>query len=58
MRRRALASIALANFCTVAAYGMMSLSQLPVLHDIGITVAIGTFLSLVFGAALTPRRAA
>lgn len=52
MRERAAASVVLANSCTVAAYGLMSLSRIPVLHDIGMTVAIGTFLSLYFGAAL------
>lgn len=52
MRRRAIASIVLANLCTVSAYGLMSLSSIPVLHDIGMTVAIGTFLSLIFAAAL------
>jgi predicted exporter len=53
MRERAVASIVLANLCTVSAYGLMSLSSIPVLHDIGKTVAIGTFLSLVFAALLT-----
>ncbi len=41
----------LANLCTVAAYGLLSLSTIPVLHDIGETVALGTFLCLLFGAA-------
>ena len=54
-RERAIASIVLANLCTVCAYGLMSLSQIPVLHDIGRTVAIGTFLSLFFGAVLSAR---
>ena len=53
MRERAVASIVLANLCTVSAYGLMSLSSIPVLHDIGKTVSIGTFLSLVFAALLT-----
>ena len=52
-RARALASIMLANLCTVAAYGLLSLSHIPVLHDIGMTVAIGTFLCLVCGAAFS-----
>jgi predicted exporter len=52
-RARALASIMLANLCTVAAYGLLSLSHIPVLHDIGLTVAIGTFLCLVCGAAFS-----
>jgi predicted exporter len=57
-QERALASIMLANLCTVAAYGLLSLSDIPVLHDIGETVALGTFLCLLFGAAFTapPRR--
>ena len=50
---RALASIMLANLCTVAAYGLLSLSRIPVLHDIGLTVAIGTFLCLICGAAFS-----
>ncbi|MGH7078481.1 MAG: MMPL family transporter, partial [Acetobacteraceae bacterium] len=54
---RSVASIALANLCTVCAYGLMALSRIPVLHDIGMTVAIGTFLSIIFAAALSTRRA-
>jgi predicted exporter len=52
---RSVASIVLANLCTVSAYGLMSLSGIPVLHDIGVTVAIGTFLSLFFAAAVSTR---
>ena len=52
-QRRSVASIVLANLCTVSAYGLMALSRLPVLHDIGMTVAIGTFLSLLFAAAIS-----
>jgi predicted exporter len=48
--RRSIASIVLANLCTVSAYGLMGFSGIPVLHDIGRTVAIGTFLSLVCAA--------
>jgi predicted exporter len=55
MQHRSLASIVLANLCTVSAYGLMSLSSIPVLHDIGMTVAIGTFLTLLFAAALSSR---
>ena len=50
---RAMASIMLANLCTVAAYGLLSFSRIPVLHDIGLTVATGTFLSLLCGAVLS-----
>jgi predicted exporter len=56
-QRRAVASIVLANLCTVSAYGLMVLSSIPVLHDIGKTVAIGTFLTLLFAAILSPHRA-
>ena len=53
---RSVASIVLANLCTVSAYGLMAISGIPVLHDIGMTVAIGTFLSLFFAAVLSTRR--
>jgi predicted exporter len=46
----------LANLCTVSAYGLMSFSNIPVLHDIGKTVATGTFLSLVCAAVLSRPR--
>jgi predicted exporter len=50
--RRAIASVMLANLCTVCAYGLMAFSSIPVLHDIGKTVALGTFLSMVCAAIL------
>ncbi len=50
---RAVSSIVLANLCTVAAYGLLSCSRIPVLHDIGLTVAVGTFFSLICGAVLS-----
>ncbi len=52
-RQRSIASIVLANLCTVSAYGLMSFSSIPVLHDIGRTVAIGTFLSLLCAAVFS-----
>jgi predicted exporter len=55
---RAVASIVLANLCTVAAYGLLSFSRIPVLHDIGLTVATGTFISLICGAVLSTPKAA
>lgn len=58
MRRQAISSVVLANLCTVSAYGLMALSTLPVLHDIGATVAIGTLLSLIFAAVLSTGRQA
>ena len=54
-QKRSIASVVLANLCTVSAYGVMSLSGIPVLHDIGLTVAIGTFLSMLFAAFLSAR---
>ncbi len=59
-RRRMVASLILANLCTVIGFGILSFSGFPVLHGIGVTVAIGAFLCLLFGAVLnapTPRRA-
>lgn len=54
-QRRSIASVVLANLCTVSAYGAISLSRIPVLHDIGRTVAMGTLLSLFFAAILSTR---
>jgi predicted exporter len=51
---RMIASLVLANLCTVIAFGVLSFSGVPVLHGIGKTVAIGTFLSLLAGAILSP----
>ncbi|HEV2551685.1 MAG TPA: MMPL family transporter [Stellaceae bacterium] len=53
-RERSIASLGLANLCTVCGFGILSLSGIPVLHDIGATVAVGTFLSLIFSAILNP----
>jgi predicted exporter len=54
-QKRSIASVVLANLCTVSAYGVMSLSGIPVLHGIGMTVAIGTFFSMLFAAFLSAR---
>jgi predicted exporter len=51
-RERMVASLVLANLCTVIGFGILSFSGFPVLHGIGVTVAIGAFLCLVFGAVL------
>ena len=51
-RERTLASLVLANCCTVIGFGVLSFSGIPVLHGIGGTVAVGAFLSLIFGAIL------
>jgi predicted exporter len=60
---RVLASLLLANACTVAGFGVLALSHTPVLHDLGMPVAIGTFLSLLFATIImspvpTPSNAA
>ncbi len=45
---RTLASLALANATTVASFGVLGLSSVPVLSAIGSTVALGAFLALLF----------
>ncbi len=52
-RERMVASLLLANLCTVIGFGILSFSRFPVLHGIGSTVAIGAVLCLAFGAVLT-----
>lgn len=48
-----LASLTLANACTVIGFGLLSFSQVPVLEALGETVAPGAFLALLFSAVLT-----
>jgi predicted exporter len=55
-RERMVASLMLANLCTVIGFGILSFSRFPVLHGIGVTVAIGAFLCLLFGAVLNAPR--
>jgi predicted exporter len=57
-RDRSVASLVLANLCTVIGFGILSFSGIAVLHDIGVTVAAGTLLCLFFSAVLSTRRAA
>ena len=52
---RTVVSVVLANICTVIGFGILSFARLPVLHGIGTTVAVGTFLSLVLAAIVTSR---
>ena len=54
-RRRMIASLVIANLCTVIGFGVLSFSAIPVLHGIGLTVAIGACLSLLFGAIFSAR---
>jgi predicted exporter len=47
-----LASLLTANLATVIAFGVLACSSVPVLADLGSTVAPGTFLALLFAALL------
>ena len=49
---RTLTSLALANVTTVASFGVLSLSGIPVLNAIGSTTAVGAVCTLVFAAML------
>jgi predicted exporter len=51
-----LASLAIANVCTVIGFGLLSFSQVPVLEALGTTVAPGAFLALLIAALLAARR--
>jgi len=50
-----LASLALANFTTVASFGLLGTSSIPIVDAIGSTVAAGALLALVFCAAFAGR---
>ncbi|HEY6514915.1 MAG TPA: MMPL family transporter [Steroidobacteraceae bacterium] len=50
-----LASLLVANCATVVAFGVLALSSVPVLHDLGETVAPGAFLALIYAALLARR---
>ena len=56
-RERTVASLMLANLCTVIGFGILAFSGFPVLHGIGVTVAIGALLCLLFGATLNASEA-
>jgi len=53
---RTLASLALANATTVASFGVLAASSIPVLHALGSTVAPGAFVTLVFSAIATKNK--
>jgi len=50
-----LASLLIANLATVIAFGVLACSSVPLLADLGSTVAPGTLLALLFAAALSQR---
>lgn len=52
---RTLASLLLANLTTVAGFGLLAFSSVPILQAIGCTVGPGALLALVFAALLSPR---
>ena len=54
-RERTVTSLLFANASTVLGFGLLSLSQSPVLNAIGSTVAAGAVLSLIFSAILIVR---
>jgi predicted exporter len=45
-------SLVLCNACTAIGFGLLALARAPVLSAIGVTVALGAFLSLAFSAVL------
>jgi len=51
---RTLASLLFATLTTVSGFGLLAISQVPVLHAIGITVGPGALLSLAFCAMMSP----
>ncbi len=52
-----LASLAVANVATVIAFGMLATSSVPVLRDLGSTVAPGALLALLFAATVARTQA-
>ena len=50
-----LASLMVANLCTVIGFGLLSFSRVPVLVALGATVAPGALLALLFAAVFTPQ---
>jgi predicted exporter len=49
---RTLASLLVANLATVSAFAVLACSSVPVLRDLGSTVAPGALLALVFAALM------
>jgi predicted exporter len=51
-----LASMGIANLTTAIGFGTLCLSQVPVLHAVGVTVGPGAILALLLAAIFVPRR--
>ena len=54
-RERTILSLLFANVTTTIGFGLLAFSKVPVLHDIGLTVATGAVLALAFSAILSRR---
>jgi len=54
-KRRAQRSVVVCAGTTLSAFGCLALSRIPVLHEIGVTVALGAVLSLLCAAAFAAR---
>lgn len=52
-----LVSLLIANLATVAGFGLLALSHVPMLESFGLTVGPGAVLALLFSAILAPRKA-
>jgi predicted exporter len=50
-----LTSLVFANLTTVAGFGLLGFSQVPILQAIGITVGPGAALALIYSAAFAPK---
>ncbi|WP_321914106.1 MMPL family transporter [Paraburkholderia sp. J11-2] len=51
---RTLVSLLVANLATVAGFGLLALSHVPLLETFGLTVGPGAMLALIFAAILAP----
>jgi predicted exporter len=51
-----LVSLLVANLATVAGFGLLAFSRVPLLSTFGLTVGPGAMLALVFAAILAPRQ--
>jgi predicted exporter len=53
-----LASMLIANLTTAIGFGTLALSQVPILHAVGVTVGPGAILALILSAIFVPRETA
>jgi predicted exporter len=53
---RTYASLLFANVATVLGFGLLAFSSVPVLQALGMTVAPGVILALIFSAVFAPKR--